>query len=480
LRIIYDVDGWAWHRQALCLQKYAAADFDVSLHAGHWSNSVSDCLGETPPDVLFVFGNTVACDLRDEIDRRGWATRLVVRWTTGWPDRLGALGQVRKAADLVVFNNEEYWRKSGRLPKTAYLANGVDLETFKIGRPIGERKAKVLWCGSRLHSRLKGYDDLLIPLRDAMAQRSIDCDLLLVDSFGNLKLSAQQMANWYNGGSVYVCASRTEGTPNVALEAAACGCTIVSTAVGNMPELVRDGINGYLVEHDVDALCDGVLRAIGDYAQLAHSMQVDITAWAWKSRAAEFYDLFREAVATPRSDPPIEIRVRPDISGELTVFLQVERGTNIGAAVRRLQDQECRFRIELIEEKGEGVVRDWLSSCRTAFFAVVPSNVLLEPNAIPSLFEGIRKGDPKAAMFVGLVTDDRGGIEPQGIAIFRHAVVERATSNGETEAEVGLLDILGRHAAAEAAASEDGRREIPAMVVGRRTGLAHGDEPRLP
>ena len=49
------------------------------------------------------------------------------------------------------------------------------------------------------------------------------------------------MAAWYDTGTVYVVASQFEGTPNPALEAASAGCVVVSTPVGNMPELIRDG-----------------------------------------------------------------------------------------------------------------------------------------------------------------------------------------------------------------------------------------------
>jgi teichuronic acid biosynthesis glycosyltransferase TuaC len=48
--------------------------------------------------------------------------------------------------------------------------------------------------------------------------------------------------------------SRSEGMPNVVLEALACGTPVVATAVGEVPFIVKDGINGYVVA----APCDQV------------------------------------------------------------------------------------------------------------------------------------------------------------------------------------------------------------------------------
>jgi len=50
--------------------------------------------------------------------------------------------------------------------------------------------------------------------------------------------------------SVMIMTSRFEGTPMVALEAIALGVPIVSTPVGGLPYVVREGVTGYLSNND--------------------------------------------------------------------------------------------------------------------------------------------------------------------------------------------------------------------------------------
>src|SRR6202011_4083955 len=52
---------------------------------------------------------------------------------------------------------------------------------------------------------------------------------------------------WLSAFDVTVLPSHTEGLPNVVLEAFAAGVPVVATAVGGTPEVVEDGVNGYLV-----------------------------------------------------------------------------------------------------------------------------------------------------------------------------------------------------------------------------------------
>lgn len=64
---------------------------------------------------------------------------------------------------------------------------------------------------------------------------------------------------------VCVLPSFTEGLPVILLEAFAAGTPVVATAVGGTPEVVDDGINGFLAPSgDVRALTEGIRRLLCD------------------------------------------------------------------------------------------------------------------------------------------------------------------------------------------------------------------------
>jgi glycosyltransferase involved in cell wall biosynthesis len=55
---------------------------------------------------------------------------------------------------------------------------------------------------------------------------------------------------WYAAADVFVLPSRSEGSPNVLLEALAAGCPIVATRVGGVSEIAEDGVSASLVPAD--------------------------------------------------------------------------------------------------------------------------------------------------------------------------------------------------------------------------------------
>jgi glycosyltransferase involved in cell wall biosynthesis len=76
-----------------------------------------------------------------------------------------------------------------------------------------------------------------------------------------LLASRDELARAYHALDVYLVASRQEGGPKSALESMATGVPLVSTRVGQVPEIASDGEDALLAEvEDVDALADAVIR----------------------------------------------------------------------------------------------------------------------------------------------------------------------------------------------------------------------------
>jgi glycosyltransferase involved in cell wall biosynthesis len=66
-----------------------------------------------------------------------------------------------------------------------------------------------------------------------------------------------------------VLPSYTEGMPNVVLEAFAAGVPVVATAVGGTPEVVEEGISGYLVPAgDAEAMAERISQALNNADEL--------------------------------------------------------------------------------------------------------------------------------------------------------------------------------------------------------------------
>jgi N-acetyl-alpha-D-glucosaminyl L-malate synthase BshA len=69
---------------------------------------------------------------------------------------------------------------------------------------------------------------------------------------------------------VMLLPSESESFGMSALEAMSCGCAVVASEIGGLPELIRDGVDGYLCGvGDVERMASCVLSLIGNSASLA-------------------------------------------------------------------------------------------------------------------------------------------------------------------------------------------------------------------
>jgi glycosyltransferase involved in cell wall biosynthesis len=98
--------------------------------------------------------------------------------------------------------------------------------------------------------------------------------------------------------------SFTEGLPNVALEASAAGVPVVATAVGGTPEVVADGVTGFLVPagtaEPLAARIAQLLHDVGLRGALGAAGRMRMqTLFTFDAQAAAYLDLFALLRPTP-------------------------------------------------------------------------------------------------------------------------------------------------------------------------------------
>lgn len=111
-------------------------------------------------------------------------------------------------------------------------------------------------------------------------------------------LAPAGVADELGKADLLVVSSFMEGIPVVLMEAMAAGVPVVATRVGGVPELIRDGVNGLLVDPgSPEALADALEHVARDRVGAAQRAEVARrtveTSFDLRATTAELLDLFR-------------------------------------------------------------------------------------------------------------------------------------------------------------------------------------------
>lgn len=110
-----------------------------------------------------------------------------------------------------------------------------------------------------------------------------------------------EVALWFNAANVACLTSRSEGTPNVVIEALASGTPVAATAVGGVPDLIVPGVGGELVPAgDVEAYSAAMHRILTrnwDFEQVA----VTVRGYTWETLAARNLTVLETAMGSGRA-----------------------------------------------------------------------------------------------------------------------------------------------------------------------------------
>jgi D-inositol-3-phosphate glycosyltransferase len=241
--------------------------------------------------------------------------------------------RVIAGADAVVASTEHERRAlaeqyGARTDRVAVIPPGVDLRAFEpvdrgMARAALGLRGEVLLFVGRLDP-VKGLDTLLEAL--ALLANRPEVRLLVAGGQGPddgrggpeeahlhglaRRLGVAERVDWlgpieqarlplyYSAADVCVVPSRYESFGLVALEALACGAAVVTSAVGGLTTIVRDGENGLLVEPRTPS---GFAARIADVLddpdlarQLRRAARPSIARFSWAATARRVFNLYHD------------------------------------------------------------------------------------------------------------------------------------------------------------------------------------------
>lgn len=206
----------------------------------------------------------------------------------------------------------------------AVVPNGIDLKAYMAGPPALEEeshKKRILFVG-RLHP-VKGVQYLLQAMMIVHVEMP-DAKLTLVgdgeereylenltDSLGIRecvefvgRIPHERIPDYMHRADVFVLPSLSESFGLVNLEAMACGLPVVATRVGGIPDIIENGVNGYLIDPmNHEQIAEAVLKLLQDEAsrkELSDNNRKEAEKYRWNTVVATLEGVYQKSLRSPQ------------------------------------------------------------------------------------------------------------------------------------------------------------------------------------
>ncbi len=225
-----------------------------------------------------------------------------------------------RSADAIITVSDELRERAMELgapgERTRTISNGIDQDVFRH-QPRAEARRKlgvdqdsriILFVGWL--SPTKGLAELLEAF-GTLAQQDAGLQLVCAGEGAfrtnilefaarrgleqRIRLpggcSSEAVSQWMNAADVFCLPSYSEGCPNVVLEAAACGCPVVATAVGGTPDLVSPDTGILVPPRNSGKLTTALSASLAK--QWDRPRIATLRSRSWKNVAADIFDICR-------------------------------------------------------------------------------------------------------------------------------------------------------------------------------------------
>jgi len=183
------------------------------------------------------------------------------------------------------------------------IPNGVDVDLFDQENTKKSTKPTIIWIGR--DDPIKDLPTFMQAIK--IVEKKIPHIATTVVLNG--KLNRQQIAKKFKSAHVYVSSSLSEGQPITLLEAWAAKLPVVVTKVGDNPKMIKDGVNGHLINpSDPEALANKIINLL-QHPREAKSMgqagyELVKEKFTWDHIAAQTFKLYQSVLENKFLIPP--------------------------------------------------------------------------------------------------------------------------------------------------------------------------------
>ncbi|HTY76075.1 MAG TPA: glycosyltransferase family 4 protein, partial [Candidatus Nanoarchaeia archaeon] len=236
---------------------------------------------------------------------------------------------IKEARHIIVISKatQNYVLRLGADPqKVSVIYNGVDLSRFKL-MPDAKTKVRrklsipndaIVALTVRRLVYKNGIDTLIESARIAIVENPKIVYLVVgkgpdfedvkskINRLGIEKnfvlagfVSDEELPNYYNAADFFVLPSKSgEGLPLVALEAMACGLSLVATDVGGVREIMINGFGNIVPPNDPTALANAVVQFSNINADSLRLKlrQIITEKYSWDSNVEQLLKVYQEII----------------------------------------------------------------------------------------------------------------------------------------------------------------------------------------
>jgi len=307
--ILYSIKSYFFARKLIKKAKQNGQPYDLSH-----SFFTVPC-GFVSMILKFEFGLPYIVSLRGS-DVPGYSDRFVFIYKFITP----IIKLIWKKAFFVIANSrglKDLALESKTKKEIGIIYNGVEIDHFKPDEKTEDNEKFIITVGASRITHRKGFDYLIEAIASlAPKYPHIYAKLMgegnareglekLVEKLGIEKnveflgrIPREKTVPYYQEASLFILPSLNEGMSNAMLEALSCGLPLVSTNTGGADELIKEGINGYIVNFkDSNDIADKLEKLINN-SELTRQMGVEsrkiAETMSWGKVARQYLDLYEQ------------------------------------------------------------------------------------------------------------------------------------------------------------------------------------------